>query len=92
VADYAEGHGGLPPEIVDVRLMERFGWTPQELDDVDEAVTFPAIAAANLAEAAKSVYDWLDAAGAGRKVPEPTAYQIQALNMVKQARKEQGRA
>lgn len=71
--DYAESDGGVPDDVLDIRLMERFGWTMQELDDTDEARLFPALAAANISDAVRAVRAWLDAAGSGRKVEKPSA-------------------
>ena len=48
--------------MVDIKLMERFGWTLAELDEADEARLMPALAAVNMNDAARRNRAWLDAA------------------------------
>lgn len=90
VADYVNGDGGAPDEVVTVRLLERFGWTPAQLDEVDVAELFPAIAASNIADAMHRVRAWIDAAGRGQKVSQPPEADWIAWKVAYDAKKNRG--
>jgi len=55
-----------------VTLMERFGWTIQELDEQDMARLVPAVSVSNIASALSRVVRWMEMAGQGVKAGKPS--------------------
>ena len=62
--------GRYPAELIEADLWERFGWTPMELDEQDEARGLPAVAAVNVRDALGRVSAWLETKGKGAKPTE----------------------
>jgi len=55
--------GGLPDEVTDVDLCERFGWTPSQLDGEDMARVLPGIYGANARDGLRRIKRYLDTQG-----------------------------
>ena len=70
--EYATADGPIPEEIIEINLMERFGWTIDELDEADAARLYPAVSAANIAAALSRVVRWMEMAGQGVKAGKPS--------------------
>ena len=54
---YVAGDGSAPPELIEVRSLERFGWTWDELDRQDYARTVRAVAVMNAVDGYQRVID-----------------------------------
>ena len=75
--------------MVDIKLMERFGWTLAELDEADEARLMPALAAVNMNDAARRNRAWLDAASRpGTKAGLGNPEDARADMLLQEARRE----
>jgi len=48
--EYVEGEGPPPDDLVEGRLVERFGWTFDELDGQDEGRVLRTVSVLNLAD------------------------------------------
>lgn len=69
-------------------LCERFGWTWAELDEQDEAQVLPSVAAANVSAALGRVKGWMEAAGAGGRIAQPSAADWKMWKAAQDARKQ----
>ena len=62
-AKFARGEGGLPSEIIEADIAERFGWTFSELDNEDVDRVYTGFALQNVRDSVSRVRSWLDHAG-----------------------------
>jgi len=74
---YLDGEAGPPPDLIEAKIVEKFGWTWDQLDGQDETRTHRALAYLNLAAGYRMVMDALDR-HAITNVPGPTweAYKL----------------
>lgn len=87
--EYVTNDGPTPEAIIDASLLERFGWTLQELDEQDESRLFPAVGAMNIADSLRRTLGWMDRAGQGDKhAPKPSKRDMQIWADVHAAAKE----
>jgi len=63
LALYARGEGGLPAEITETDICERFGWTFTELDNEDQDRVYTAVALANIRDCVSRIKQWLSSSG-----------------------------
>ena len=63
MARYAKGQGGLPLEITEADLCERFGWTFTQLDEEDQDRVYRAVTLSNMRGAVDRIKTWLDHQG-----------------------------
>ena len=60
VAESVLGDGAPPPELLEVNLCDRFGWTFDELDTQDMTRVLPAVGAANTRDALQRILSAMD--------------------------------
>ena len=57
------GKGGLPVELTETDICERFGWTFQQLDNEDQDRVYAGFAMQNIRDSVSRIKDWLDRSG-----------------------------
>ena len=62
-AKYFRGESGLPHELTEADICERFGWTFSQLDEEDVDRVFTAFAMQNVRTYLQEIKSWLDHVG-----------------------------
>ena len=86
MADYAIGKGGLPTEILEADIIEKFGWTFTELDNEDQDRVYRAITLQNLRDGVSRIKSWLDNHG---KI-HISGKDLEIWEFIQEAKKENG--
>lgn len=57
------GEGGLPGELIEADICEKFGWTFAELDEQDQDRVYAGVVLQNIRDSIQRIKNWVDTLG-----------------------------